>query len=93
MLLHRLSAVSRPLMRNAQSHVFRLGFGGCRAFSTEEGCVQPAEVGSAQSLYRDTVLVPRTDFPMKVTGQKLLDQEVAIQKVNGATVQSKFDLI
>uniref|UniRef100_H3CIN2 Isoleucine--tRNA ligase, mitochondrial n=1 Tax=Tetraodon nigroviridis TaxID=99883 RepID=H3CIN2_TETNG len=54
-----------------------------RAFSTEEGCVQPAEVGSAQSLYRDTVLVPRTDFPMKVTGQKLLDQEVAIQKKCG----------
>ncbi|CAF93909.1 unnamed protein product, partial [Tetraodon nigroviridis] len=33
--------------------------------------------------YRDTVLVPRTDFPMKVTGQKLLDQEVAIQKKCG----------
>lgn len=84
MLLHRLSAVSRPLVRHAQSRGFREG---CRAFCTGEGCVHPAEVGSAQSPYRDTVLVPRTDFPMKVTGQKLLDQEVSTQKVNGATVK------
>lgn len=89
MLLHRLSAVSRPLVRHAQSRGLRLGFGGCRTFCTGEGCVHPAEGGSAQNLYRDTVLVPRTDFPMKVTGQKLLDQEVAIQKVNGATVLRK----
>lgn len=86
MLLHRLSAVSRPLLRHAQSRGFRLGFGGCRAFCTGEGGVHPAEVGSAQGLYRDTVLVPRTDFPMKVAGQKLLDQEVALQKVNETTV-------
>lgn len=84
MLLHRLSAVSRPLVRHAQSRSFRIGFGSCRTFRTEEGSVHSAEVGSAQSQYRETVLVPRTDFPMKVTGQKLLDQEVAIQKVNGA---------
>ncbi|XP_061599104.1 isoleucine--tRNA ligase, mitochondrial isoform X2 [Cololabis saira] len=30
--------------------------------------------------YRDTVLLPRTDFPMKLTGQKLLDRELQIQQ-------------
>ncbi|XP_077477739.1 isoleucine--tRNA ligase, mitochondrial isoform X1 [Stigmatopora argus] len=42
-----------------------------------------AEPGSAQGLYRDTVLLPRTEFPMKLTGQKLLDREVEIQEQSG----------
>ncbi|KAM9707648.1 isoleucine--tRNA ligase, mitochondrial isoform 2-T2 [Menidia menidia] len=48
-----------------------------------EGSPQPAEPGSPQALYRDTVLLPRTEFPMKLTGQKLLDREVQIQKECG----------
>lgn len=79
MLLHHLPALGRTLLRHSRGS--RLGFRGCRAFCTGESRVHPAEVGSTQSLYRDTVLLPRTEFPMKVTGQKLLDQEVDIQKV------------
>ncbi|KAM8834264.1 isoleucine--tRNA ligase, mitochondrial [Synchiropus picturatus] len=30
--------------------------------------------------YRDTVLLPRTEFPMQLSGQKLLDRELQIQK-------------
>lgn len=90
MLLYRISAVSRTLVgrtlvSHGQSWGSRLAFGGCRALCTGESCVHPPEVGST-SLYRDTVLLPQTDFPMKVTGQKLLDQEVDIQKVNRTTV-------
>uniref|UniRef100_A0A674NYX6 isoleucine--tRNA ligase n=1 Tax=Takifugu rubripes TaxID=31033 RepID=A0A674NYX6_TAKRU len=83
MLLHHLSALGRTLVSHGHSRGSRLGFRGCRAFCTGESRVYPAEVGSTQSLYRDTVLLPRTDFPMKVTGQKLLDQEVDIQKKCG----------
>ncbi|KAM6913231.1 isoleucine--tRNA ligase, mitochondrial isoform 2-T2 [Xenentodon cancila] len=36
-----------------------------------------------QGRYRDSVLLPRTDFPMKLTGQKLLDQELRIQQECG----------
>lgn len=74
MLLRRLWALGRtPPSRGVR--------GGSRALCTGERRAGPAEVGSSPSPYRDTVLLPRTDFPMKVTGQKLLDQEAAIQKV------------
>ncbi|XP_048831281.1 isoleucine--tRNA ligase, mitochondrial [Brienomyrus brachyistius] len=33
--------------------------------------------------YRDSVLLPKTDFPMKLNGQKLLDREIEIQKLCG----------
>ncbi|KAM9777966.1 isoleucine--tRNA ligase, mitochondrial [Neosynchiropus ocellatus] len=55
----------------------------CRALHSGEGGSQPAEAGSAPGAYRDTVLLPRTEFPMKLTGQKLLDKEVQIQKECG----------
>ncbi|XP_073323290.1 isoleucine--tRNA ligase, mitochondrial isoform X2 [Pagrus major] len=55
----------------------------CHDVRSGEGSAQPAETGSAQALYRDTVLLPRTEFPMKLTGQKLLDRELEIQKKCG----------
>uniref|UniRef100_A0A8C8C1K0 Isoleucine--tRNA ligase, mitochondrial n=1 Tax=Oncorhynchus tshawytscha TaxID=74940 RepID=A0A8C8C1K0_ONCTS len=33
--------------------------------------------------YRDSVLLPRTEFPMKLTGQNLIDREVQIQQECG----------
>ncbi|KAM3870761.1 isoleucine--tRNA ligase, mitochondrial [Diretmus argenteus] len=67
LLLHRHPAVSFCSSR-------------CHGVSSREGSVQAAEAGPAQALYRDTVLLPRTDFPVKLTGQKLLDREVEIQQ-------------
>ncbi|KAM4724275.1 isoleucine--tRNA ligase, mitochondrial isoform 3-T3 [Anableps anableps] len=52
----------------------------CHGVSPGEGSAQPAEAGSAQGLYRDTVLLPQTEFPMKLTGQKLLNRELQIQQ-------------
>ncbi|KAM4541295.1 isoleucine--tRNA ligase, mitochondrial isoform 4-T4 [Fundulus diaphanus] len=52
----------------------------CYGVSPGEGSAEPAETGSALSRYRDTVLLPRTEFPMKLTGQKLLDRELQIQQ-------------
>lgn len=37
--------------------------------------------GDAAGRYRDTVLLPRTDFPMKVNGPNLLEREIQIQQV------------
>lgn len=51
--------------------------------SAEEGSAQPTDNTSAQGLYRDSVLLPKTDFPMKLTGQKLLDREMEIQQTCG----------
>ncbi|KAG7272576.1 hypothetical protein CRUP_024365 [Coryphaenoides rupestris] len=42
-----------------------------------------ADVGSSPGQYRDSVLLPRTDFPMKLTGQKLLERELEIQRTCG----------
>ncbi|KAI2654361.1 Isoleucine--tRNA ligase, mitochondrial [Labeo rohita] len=39
--------------------------------------------GDAAGRYRDTVLLPRTDFPMKVNGPSLLEQEIQIQQKCG----------
>lgn len=90
MLLCRVSAVSQTLARwGRRSHrggglLHRaLSFSSSRwqGVGAGDGSAQPAETGSAQGLYRDTVLLPRTDFPMKLTGQKLLDRELEIQQV------------
>jgi len=40
-----------------------------------------ADAGSSPGPYRDSVLLPRTDFPTKLTGQKLLERELEIQRV------------
>ncbi|MBN3324679.1 SYIM protein, partial [Atractosteus spatula] len=37
-------------------------------------------VAQGDGRYRDTVLLPRTDFPMKLSGQQLLDKELEIQR-------------
>ncbi|KAG7225213.1 hypothetical protein INR49_014772 [Caranx melampygus] len=92
MLLCRVSAVSHALARwGRRSHrggglLYRaLPFSSsrCHGVGSGEGNAQPAEAGSAQGLYRDTVLLPRTEFPMKLTGQKLLDRELKIQQECG----------
>ncbi|KAM9340808.1 isoleucine--tRNA ligase, mitochondrial [Symphorus nematophorus] len=95
MLLYRVAAVSQTLARwGRRSHrgggglllhrALSFSSGRCHGVSSGEGSPQPAEAaGSAQGRYRDTVLLPRTDFPMKLTGQKLLDRELEIQQVCG----------
>ncbi|XP_070697859.1 isoleucine--tRNA ligase, mitochondrial isoform X3 [Pempheris klunzingeri] len=92
MLLCRVSTVCQTLGRwgrrsQREGGLLRraLSFSSsrCHGVSSEEGNRQPAETGSAQGLYRDTVLLPRTQFPMKLTGQKLLDQELKIQQECG----------
>lgn len=90
MLLWRGLAVSRTLTRwgrgvhrggDLHHRSYLCSSSRCHGVSAGEGNTQSAETGSAQGLYRDTVLLPRTDFPMKLAGQKLLDREVEIQEV------------
>ncbi|XP_028250738.1 isoleucine--tRNA ligase, mitochondrial isoform X2 [Parambassis ranga] len=92
MLLCRVSAVSQTLARwGRRSHrvggllhrAVSFSSSRCHGVSSGEGSAQPAEAGSADTLYRDTVLLPRTAFPMKLTGQKLLDRELQIQQECG----------
>uniref|UniRef100_A0A1A7WUH5 Isoleucine--tRNA ligase, mitochondrial n=2 Tax=Iconisemion striatum TaxID=60296 RepID=A0A1A7WUH5_9TELE len=93
MLLCRVSAVTHTLARwGRRSHrggglllsrAVSVSSGRCHGVSPGESSAPPAEGGSAQALYRDTVLLPRTGFPMKLSGQKLLDQEVEIQQECG----------
>ncbi|KAM6969572.1 isoleucine--tRNA ligase, mitochondrial [Tautogolabrus adspersus] len=92
MLLCRVSAVGQTLARwGRRSHrgggllhrAVSFSSSRCHGVSSGEGSAQPAENGSAQGLYRDSVLLPRSDFPMKLTGQKLLDRELEIQKECG----------
>nr|XP_046268197.1 isoleucine--tRNA ligase, mitochondrial isoform X3 [Scatophagus argus] len=92
MLLCRVSAISQTLARwGRRSHrgggllhrALSVSSKRCHGVSSKEGSAQPTEAGSAQGLYRDTVLLPRTDFPVKLTGQKLLDRELKIQKECG----------
>ncbi|XP_038148635.1 isoleucine--tRNA ligase, mitochondrial isoform X2 [Cyprinodon tularosa] len=54
-----------------------------RAASSGEGNAQPADPASTQALYRDTVLLPQTEFPMKLAGQKLVERELQIQQECG----------
>lgn len=92
MLLCRVSAVSQTLARwGRRSHreggllhrALSYSSSRCHGVSPGEGNAQPAEAGNGQGLYRDTVLLPRTEFPMKLTGQKLLDREIQIQQECG----------
>ncbi|MEQ2168575.1 hypothetical protein GOODEAATRI_016077 [Goodea atripinnis] len=64
----------------------------CHGVSPGEGSAQPGEAGSAQTLYRDTVLLPRTEFPMKLTGQKLLDRELQIQQIL-KDIRNRFEML
>ncbi|XP_041669016.1 isoleucine--tRNA ligase, mitochondrial isoform X2 [Cheilinus undulatus] len=90
MLLCRVSAVGQTLLRWGRRsqrgdgllhRAVSFSSSRCHGASSGEESAQPAENGSAQALYRDTVLLPRSDFPMKLTGQKLLDRELEIQKM------------
>ncbi|KAK0133645.1 Isoleucine--tRNA ligase, mitochondrial [Merluccius polli] len=77
MLLCRISALSRATAR--------WGAAALRpptlSLSRHRRCQSVAS--SPQGRYRDSVLLPRTDFPMKLTGQKLLDRELEIQRICG----------
>jgi len=53
-----------------------VGFGGVARWGLRCLCS-----GDAAGRYRDTVLLPRTDFPMKVNGPNLLEREIEIQQV------------
>ncbi|XP_036928430.1 isoleucine--tRNA ligase, mitochondrial isoform X2 [Acanthopagrus latus] len=92
MLLCRVSAVSRTFaswgrgsLRGGGLLHRALSFSSsrCHDVMSGEGRCQSAETGSAQALYQDTILLPRTKFPMKLTGQKLLDRELEIQQKCG----------
>ncbi|XP_072313687.1 isoleucine--tRNA ligase, mitochondrial isoform X2 [Eucyclogobius newberryi] len=89
MLLCRVSAaLGRWSRRSPRVHgllrrAVPLGSSRCHGVSAGDGSSQPAEPASVQGLYRDSVLLPRTDFPMKLAGQKLLDREVEIQQASG----------
>ncbi|XP_061751656.1 isoleucine--tRNA ligase, mitochondrial isoform X1 [Nerophis ophidion] len=85
MLLCRVLDVSRTLTRCARRSHRGGGLLPRSLFWNSSRChgVSPGEPGSAQAVYRDTVLLPRTDFPMKLTGQTLLDREVEIQEKCG----------
>ncbi|XP_068194283.1 isoleucine--tRNA ligase, mitochondrial isoform X2 [Antennarius striatus] len=90
MLLGRVSAASRTLARWER----RSARGGgllhralvlrsSRRDVTSSGNNEPSDSGSAQGVYRGSVLLPRTDFPLKLSGQKLLERELEIQKECG----------
>ncbi|XP_056282810.1 isoleucine--tRNA ligase, mitochondrial isoform X2 [Pseudoliparis swirei] len=92
MLLCRVSAVSQTLTRwGRRSHrgggllhrALSLSSSRCHVESPGEVSAQPAKAGAAPGLYRDTVLLPRSEFPMRLTGQKLLDRELQIQQECG----------
>ncbi|XP_017331151.1 isoleucine--tRNA ligase, mitochondrial isoform X2 [Ictalurus punctatus] len=80
MLLCRVSALARRGLGARRVAALRpaLSFSsaGDATASTEAGAQTPGE-------YRHTVQLPRTDFPMKLSGQKLLDLELKIQQESG----------
>lgn len=88
MLLRRISAVSQCLARlgsNSKRNTLLhpgLSFivSRCQNVSSSGDPAQPA-VKPTAGQYRDTVLLPRSEFPMKLTGQKLLERELEIQRV------------
>ncbi|XP_030574059.1 isoleucine--tRNA ligase, mitochondrial isoform X2 [Archocentrus centrarchus] len=55
----------------------------CHGADSGEGYAHPAKASSSNALYRDSVLLPRTEFPMKLAGQKLLDRELQVQQECG----------
>ncbi|KAM8914621.1 isoleucine--tRNA ligase, mitochondrial-like isoform 2-T2 [Spinachia spinachia] len=86
MLLCRVSALCRTVARwGRRSHPGdgllhpALSFSSSRCRFVTSGEVG-AKTGSAPELYRDTVLLPRSEFPMKLTGQKLLERELQLQQ-------------
>uniref|UniRef100_A0A8C5BPM0 Isoleucine--tRNA ligase, mitochondrial n=1 Tax=Gadus morhua TaxID=8049 RepID=A0A8C5BPM0_GADMO len=92
MLLCRTSAVSQSIARwgstarrrGAVLHpALSFNYRSCQSVSSTEGETQPVDAGSSQGQYRDSVLLPCTDFPIKLTGQKLLDRELEIQRMCG----------
>ncbi|KAK3538006.1 hypothetical protein QTP70_027327 [Hemibagrus guttatus] len=80
MLLCRVSALARRGLGVRRVAAFRpaLSFSsaGDAAAAPGAGAQPPGE-------YRDTVLLPRTHFPMKLSGQKLLDLELRMQRECG----------
>lgn len=90
MLLCRIAAVSQSVARWGLSArrggvllhpALSFSSSRCHNVSSSEGTSPSAEAGPAQGQYRDSVLLPRTEFPMKLTGQKLVDRELQTQKV------------
>lgn len=89
-LLCRSSAVSQTLARwGRRSHrggglllhrALSCTSSRCHGADSGEGYAHPAKSSSGNALYRDSVLLPRTKFPMKLAGQKLLDRELQVQQ-------------
>ncbi|KAJ7988940.1 hypothetical protein DPEC_G00314400 [Dallia pectoralis] len=91
MLLCRLSAVSRRVARwgpcstrgNTLLHpALSFNSSRCQHVSSEGTVVQP-EASQGPGKYSHSVLLPRTEFPTKLSGQKLLDREIQIQQECG----------
>ncbi|KAL0969298.1 hypothetical protein UPYG_G00225220 [Umbra pygmaea] len=90
MLLWRIAAVSKSVARwgptarrGAVLHpALSFTSSRCQNVSSTEGTAQ-REVSQNAGQYRDSVLLPRTEFPMKLTGQKLVDREMQIQRECG----------
>lgn len=79
MLLCRISALARRGLGVRRVAAVRPAL----SFSSAGDAAAAAGAGaqSPGGEYRQTVLLPRTDFPMKLSGQKLLDLELQIQRV------------
>ncbi|XP_060789265.1 isoleucine--tRNA ligase, mitochondrial [Neoarius graeffei] len=80
MLLCRVSALARRGLSVRRVAALRpaLSFS-----SAGDAAAAPGSGARRQGGYRDTVLLPRTHFPMKLSGQKLLDVELRIQRECG----------
>ncbi|KAL4624090.1 isoleucine-tRNA ligase, mitochondrial [Arapaima gigas] len=85
MLLSRIGALAPPrgaVMPGLRQPTLRLSFGWARSAGSAGGNTKPS-AAPGEAKYRDTVLLPKTDFPQKLTGQQLLDRELEIQKLCG----------
>ncbi|XP_030642225.1 isoleucine--tRNA ligase, mitochondrial [Chanos chanos] len=90
MLLCRISAVSHTVARwglgsrrGALLHpALSFNPSRCKYASSTGDVAQPSSTPKTGQ-YRDSVLLPRTEFPMKLNGQKLLDRELQIQRECG----------
>uniref|UniRef100_A0A3B3QGQ6 isoleucine--tRNA ligase n=1 Tax=Paramormyrops kingsleyae TaxID=1676925 RepID=A0A3B3QGQ6_9TELE len=89
MLLSRFGVVSfivRKWGHGTQRSIFHPGLHVqvCRSQSAgSSGDTAQHSGDQGERKYRDSVLLPKTDFPMKLSGQKLLDREIEIQKLCG----------
>lgn len=79
MLLCRVSALARRGLGARRVAALRpaLSFS-----SAGDATASPGAGAQTPGEYRHTVQLPRTDFPMKLSGQKLLDLELKIQQVH-----------